>query len=234
MLPESLPPERRKAFQWKSANPVGAVRFLRANREALGLAGVHFLNSFAHISLPSVYVLYASYRFGWNERMVGLTMACSGVCMLVVQGGVVRPAVKRLGERRSLLLGLTAGAVGFAIYGLAPTGLVMACVGFPIMALWGLAGPSAQGLMSRRIHASEQGQLQGALASLVGIGGMVGPSVFSQVFAYAIEPQTGWHLPGAPFLLSTLMLGCAVGVAARVTRAPRTEEAVALELPPVA
>lgn len=235
VLPESLPPERRKAFQWKSANPVGAVRFLRSNPEALALASVHFLSNFAHIALPNVYVLYAGYRFGWDERMVGLTMACSGVCMLVVQGALVRPVVKRLGERRALLLGLMFGALGFAIYGLAPTGPVMVCLGFPVMALWGLTGPAVQGLMSRRVHPSEQGQLQGALSSLVGIGGMVGPSVYTQVFAHAIDPQGGWHLPGAPFLLSTLLLGGALGVAARVTRAaPQPEGTGTAVAPPVA
>ena len=86
------------------------------------------------------------------------------------------------------------GTVGFAIYGLAPTGLVFAWLGFPVMALWGLTGPASQGLMSRRIHASEQGQFQGALASLLGVGGMVGPTVFTQVFARAIDPEAGWHV----------------------------------------
>lgn len=220
VLPESLPPERRKAFDWKRANPVGALRLLRSNREVLGLASVHFLYNLAHVALPSVFVLYGGYRFGWDERTVGLTMAGVGVSSLIVQGGLVRPLVKRLGERRALLLGLTCGMVGFTIYGLAPSGIVF-WAGVPVMSMWGLFGPASQGMMSSRISASEQGQLQGALSSLMGIAGMIGPSIFTQAFAYFIGPRLDWNLPGAPFLLAAGLLVVAVGLAGRATRASR-------------
>ncbi|HEX8437054.1 TCR/Tet family MFS transporter [Archangium sp.] len=225
VLPESLPPERRKAFRWQRANPMGALALLRSKSEVLGLASVNFLYHLAHIALTSVFVLSGSYRFGWTERTVGLTMAGVGLSSMVVQAGLVRPTVKRLGERRALLLGLSFGAVGFCIYGLAETGIVF-WLGVPVMALWGLTGPSSQGLMSRHISPSEQGQLQGALSSLMGIAGMIGPGLFTQIFARAIDPQRGWHLPGAPFLLASLLLVFAQLLAWHVTR-QRVEVAVA-------
>ena len=111
--------------------------------------------------LPSVFVLYAAYRYGWNEATVGLTLAFVGVSTGIVSGFVVGPAVKRLGTRRALLVGLAFGCLGMVIYGLAPTGEWF-WVGVPVMALWGIVGPSILDLMSRRVSESEQGQLQGA------------------------------------------------------------------------
>jgi DHA1 family tetracycline resistance protein-like MFS transporter len=230
VLPESLPAERRKPFQWRSANPVGALKLLRSNLEVFRLASVHFLYQLAHIALPSVFVLYGSYRFDWDERTIGLTMAGVGLSSLVVQGGLVRPTVKKLGERRALMLGLFFGALGFIIYGLAPTGLVF-WLGVPVMALWGLTGPAAQGLMSSRISPSEQGQFQGALSSIMGIAGMIGPAIFTQTFAYFIGAGLGWSLPGAPFLLAALLLVFAIGLAGWAT-STRPQEAAAPSLAP--
>ncbi|MGZ3457770.1 MAG: tetracycline resistance MFS efflux pump, partial [Archangium sp.] len=148
-----------------------------------------------------------------------------GLSSLVVQGGLVRPIVQRLGERSTLLLGLSCGAAGFALYGLAPTA-VLFWLGVPVLALWGLFGPASQGLMSSRISQSEQGQLQGALSSLMGIAGMLGPALFTETFAYFIGARSDWGLPGAPFLLAALLLVLAVGLAGRAT-SPRREVAVA-------
>lgn len=212
VLPESLPPERRMAFSWTRANPVGALRLLSAHRELLGLAAVNFLGQLAHQVLPSVFVLYAAYRYGWGETNVGLTLALVGVCSAIVQGGLVGPIVARLGERRTLLLGLLCGALGMAIYGLAATGPWF-LVGAPVMSLWGLSGPAMMGLMSRFVSPSEQGQLQGANASLVSIAGLAGPMVFALSFSLLID-----LLPGAPFGLAALILVAAFGVAGWATR----------------
>jgi DHA1 family tetracycline resistance protein-like MFS transporter len=222
VLPESLPPERRAAFSWRRANPVGSLTLLRSHRELLGLATVAFLRNVAHDVLPSTFVLYAGYRYGWDVRTVGLTLAVVGVCGMIVSGGLVRPIVARFGERRTLLAGLSFGAVGFAVYGLAQTGAWF-LAGVPLQALWGLDNPAAQGLMSRRVTPSEQGQLQGALSSLRGITGMIGPALFTLTFAHFIATGGGWQLPGAPFLLAALLLATAMLLAWRVTR-PRAEE----------
>jgi DHA1 family tetracycline resistance protein-like MFS transporter len=217
VLPESLPAERRTAFSWRRANPLGALVLLRSHRELSGLAGSNFLGHFAHVVLPSTFVLYAGYRYGWDERAVGLALAAVGLCGIVVQAGLVGMIVSQCGERITLLLGLLFGAAGFAVYGVAPTGAIF-LFGIPLMALWGLSGPSSQGLMSRRVSASEQGQLQGANNSLQGIANMIAPAAFTQLFAYAIGPARAADLPGAPFLLAALCLLAAALISWRATR----------------
>jgi DHA1 family tetracycline resistance protein-like MFS transporter len=215
VLPESLSAERRSAFSWRRANPVGALRLLRAHPGLLGLASVNFLYSLAHHAF-AVFVLYVNYRYGWNERMVGLALAGVGVCSALVGGVLVRPVVRRFGERRSLIAGLVFGAAGFAIFGLAPTGWVF-WIGIPVMSLWGLTSPAAQGLMTRRVSPGEQGQLQGANSSLMGLAGLIGPLAFTAIFAHFIAP-TAWHVPGAPFLLAAALLALALLVAVAVAR----------------
>jgi DHA1 family tetracycline resistance protein-like MFS transporter len=206
VLPESLPLEKRSPFSLKRANPLGSLQLLRSREGLVGLSVLLFLGALAHESLPAAFVLYANYRYGWQEGMVGLTLAAVGVCTGVVQAALVRPIVARFGERASLFTGLLFGAVGFAIYGLAPTGSIF-WVGIPLMAVWGLANPAAQGLMSARVGASDQGQLQGATGSLRGIAGLVGPTVHSVALATFISKGAPFHLPGAPFVLSALLLG---------------------------
>jgi DHA1 family tetracycline resistance protein-like MFS transporter len=222
VLPESLPKERRAGFSWRKANPLGSLTLLRSHPELSGLAVSNFLTQLAHVVLPSVTVLYMGYRYGWDALHVGLALAGVGVASMVVQGALVKPVVARLGERKALACGLVAGAAGFAIYGLAPRGDLF-LAGIPVMALWGLATPSAQALMSRRVSGSEQGQLQGALASITAVAGLVGPGIFTQTFAAFIGPRADLHLPGAPFLVAALLLvaACAIAWAATAPRHPR-------------
>ena len=216
VLPESLPPNSRMTFRWRRANPVGSLVLLRSHHELFGLAAVAFLGYLAHAVLPSTSVLYMGYRYGWGTASVGLMMAGVGVAAMIVQGGLIRPITARLGERRTLLAGSVSGAAGFFIYGVAPEGW-MFCLGIPIMAFWGLAGPATQALMSRRVSPAEQGQLQGAIASINGVTGMIGPGLFTQVFAFFVGAGAGWHMPGAPFLLASLFLISAAAIAWRTT-----------------
>jgi DHA1 family tetracycline resistance protein-like MFS transporter len=217
VLPESCPTERRKAFSWKRANPIGAVVLLSSHRELLGLSAVHFLYLLAHQALPSVFVLYAGYRYGWGERDVGLLLALIGICSITVQGALVRPTVARIGERWALVAGLLFGAGVFAFYGLATAGYML-WLGAPVFALMGLFDPPLQALLTRRVDPSQQGQLQGANSSLMGITGLIGPILFTQIFAYCIKSSAGvghWglQLPGAPFLLGAALLLSAIVVA---------------------
>jgi DHA1 family tetracycline resistance protein-like MFS transporter len=135
---------------------------------------------------------------------------------MVVQGGLIGPTVARLGHRRALILGLVFGIAGFAVFGLAPTGVVF-WLGIPLLSLWGIANPAALGIMSPLVSATEQGQLQGANASLMGIANLIGPGLFTQSFAIFIAAGSGWHLPGAPFLLAALLVGLATLTAWRAT-----------------
>jgi len=220
ILPESLPRDRRARFVLANANPIGSLRLLRSHRELFGLAAVTLLDYFAHASLPTITVLYMSYRYGWDERMVGITMAIIGLCTMIVQGVLVGPFVRHFGERVALFAGFAFGVAGFAMFGLAPTGLWF-WAGVPVLSLWGLAGAALPALMSQRVAPTEQGQLQGASASLMGIASMLGPSLFTLSYAAAIDPQRGYHLPGAPFLLAAAFLLAALTVGWRVTRAGR-------------
>jgi DHA1 family tetracycline resistance protein-like MFS transporter len=216
VLPESLVPENRGTFSWRRANPVGSLMLLRSHPELFGLSLANFLVNLSHVVFPAVFVLYAGYRYGWNESAVGLTMATYGACSMVVQAGLVGRAVKKFGERSALLFGLLFGTAGLTIFGLAPTGMAF-LAGIPVMALWGFAGPAAQGLMTRHVAPSEQGQLQGANASIMGIANLVGPTIFALIFARAID-LGGGHLAGAPFLLAALMLLGSAAIAWQATR----------------
>jgi MFS transporter, DHA1 family, tetracycline resistance protein len=214
ILPESLPVERRAPFRWKSANPVGMLSLLRATPALTGLQLANFFSQLAHVVLPATFVLYAGYRYGWDVRMVGLTLAIVGVCSMVVQGLAVGPIVRHLGERRALLLGFGCGALGFLIYGAAPTGLLF-CAGIPLMALWGVSGAATQALMTRLVAPDQQGQLQGATSSVQSVAQLVGPFLFTLTFAHFIGADAPVQLPGAPFLLAFALLLLALGIAAR-------------------
>ena len=161
---------------------------------------------------------------------VGWALASVGVSFAIVQAGLVGRLVATFGERRMLISGLSFGAVGMAIYGLAPTGAWFA-VGIPIMSMWGLYGPSAQGLMTRRVGPSEQGKLQGALSSIMGITGIVGPTLFTVTFSRAITDWGKPFLVGAPYLLASALLG--LGVLIGVTQTRRSEAQSATSSSPV-
>ncbi|WP_425065751.1 TCR/Tet family MFS transporter [Reyranella sp.] len=215
VLPESLPPERRMAFSWKRANPVGSLKLLASQRQLLGLASVDFLGNFAHQVLPSVFVLYAGHRYGWGETTVGLTLAFVGICTAIVQGFLIGPIVRRIGAPRAVIAGLIAGASGMSIYGLAATGPWF-WAGVPVMAFWGVAGPALQDMMTRRVGGTEQGQLQGAASASRSIAGLIAPGVFAVLFAWTIDT-----LPGAAFLVAGALLAAAALVTWCVTARTR-------------
>jgi DHA1 family tetracycline resistance protein-like MFS transporter len=216
ILPESLPPDRRAPFRWKSANPLGALRLLRSNPVLARLSLVTFIAQIAHVVLPSTFVLYATYRYGWSAATVGLTLALVGICAMAVQGLAIGPIVKRIGERRALLFGLGCGAIGFLIFGAAPSGPLF-WIGIPVMALWGVAGAATQALTTRLVAPDQQGQLQGATSSVQSVSQLLGPFLFTLTFAYFIGVQTPLALPGAPFLLASALLLLALWIAARAT-----------------
>jgi DHA1 family tetracycline resistance protein-like MFS transporter len=234
ILPESLPPDRRTArFDWSHANPLGSLVLLRRYPQVFGLAAVVLLTDLAHYVLQSVFVLYADYRYGWGPQKVGYTLALVGLCNAIVQAWLIGKLVPRIGERRTLIAGIVFGSIGFACMALAGNGPVF-LVGIPFLALWGLAGPSTQALMTRQVGPNEQGRLQGSVSSLASVAGIFGPALFTQVFALFISDHAPVHLPGAPFLLSSALLIAALLVAFRVTRPTATDHATVPSSGPVA
>ena len=216
VLPESLAPEKRQPrIAWKNANPLGALRLLRSHTELLGLAAVNFLGYLAHEIYMTVWILYTMYRFAWDQRMIGMGLAFVGVCQILCSTLLVGPVVSRLGERRSLLTGLSFAALGFAMYGWAGSSL-MIFAAIAVNALWSLASPTSQSLMTQRVSASEQGELQGAIASLRGIAMIFGPQMFSLTFAYFIAPEH--HMPSAPWYLASSLLVLSVLIAWAVAK----------------
>jgi MFS transporter, DHA1 family, tetracycline resistance protein len=208
ILPESLPKEQRQpTLRWKNANPLGALRLLRSHHELFGLSGVTFLNYLAHEVYVTVFVLYATLRYGWNEKAIGISLAVVGVATTIASAAIVGPFVKRFGEKSSLFAGLFLGGLGFALFGAASAGW-MFLLAIPINAFWALSSAPLQSLMTQHVSPSEQGELQGAVGSLRGIAMIVGPGIFSGTFAFFIARDH--YLPGAPWFLSALLLGAAI------------------------
>lgn len=218
VLPESLAPElRSKRFDWKHANPVGSLALLRRYPQVLPLALVIFLFNLAHYVYPSVFVLYADHRYAWGPQAVGWVLALVGVFSVIVQVGLIKPVVKAIGEKRTIIAGCVAGMLGFAWYGLAPTGRLF-LFGIPVMALWGLASPATQALITRQVGPEVQGRIQGALMSLTSLAGIMGPALFASTFAWFVGARAPLPLPGAPFLIASLLLLVALGVAMATQR----------------
>ncbi|MGE0776282.1 MAG: TCR/Tet family MFS transporter [Sphingomonadaceae bacterium] len=211
VLPESLPPERRMAFSWARANPVGSLRLLRSHPELSGLATVNFLLYFAHHLFSAVFVLFAAHRHGLGSLEVGLMLAAAGVLDMGVQGLLVGPVVKRLGDRVTMMVGLFWGAIGLAALGLAPTPWLFVAALVP-NALWGLAMPTLLSLMTARVSEREQGQLQGANNSVGSIAGIASPLFFGWVYSVSADalPSLSF-LIAAAILFGAACLGVAVG-----------------------
>ena len=219
VLPESLPAERRSAgFDWKHARPMGGVKLLREYPRIWALVAVVFIANFAHYVYPSTFVLFADAAYGWKEKQAGYVLALVGALGVVVNVVLVGRLVKALGERRALLLGLACGTLGFMVYGLAGTGW-MFMLGLPISALWAIAAPATQALITRQVPADAQGRIQGSMSSLVSLAGIFAPAVFAGAFGFFIGPHAPLRLPGVAFLIAALMLAIAAFVAWRFTDA---------------
>ncbi len=188
------------------------MKFLAARPGLPILAFLFFLNSLAHEVLPATFVLYTDYRYHWDLMQTAMTFCVVGVFGAGVQGLLIKPVIAFWGERTSLVVGLICGALGFFLYGLAWTGAWFWSA-IPVAALWGLATPSIQAMMTRRVGPDEQGQLQGAISALRSIGGLIGPFLFTGIFAWFISDRAGIQIPGAGFYLSALLLSASLSLA---------------------
>lgn len=198
-LPESLPRRNRRQIGWRGLNPLLALGFYRRPGVAAP-ATIYALGTLALQAIPSVLVLYVQDRFGWPPQLIGGTLAAAGVGFAVVGGLLVGPAVRWLGEARTLVIGLVGGAAGFAIFGLAPDEMIF-WAGVPVISAWGLAMPAVQGIMAHRIGGTEQGRLQGLLASLNGLTALIGPLLFTTIYAGTLGPGGSGTAPSSGIAL---------------------------------
>jgi MFS transporter, DHA1 family, tetracycline resistance protein len=213
-VPESLGAHYRKPFELRRANPLGSLVLLRSHPELWRLATIQFLAYTAH-NVFSVWALYAIYRYAWNQVTIGVSLMVVGICTVLISGGLTGRMVRYFGERRTLYTGQFFGASGMLLAGVARHGaLYMGSV--PIISLWNMSMPAAQGLMTHRVSEREQGELQGAIGSLRSITFIIGPVLFSQIFSFFIDPKHSFHVPGAPFFLGAALLFMAMLMATRV------------------
>lgn len=194
-LPESLPRRKRRRIGLRGLNPLNALGFYR-RPAVIAPATIYALGTLALQAIPSVLVLYVRDRFGWPPQYIGGTLAAAGIGFAVVGGLLVGPSIRIMGEVRTLVFGLVGGAAGFVIFGLAPTSLIF-WTGIPVISIWGLAMPAVQGIMAHRIGGTEQGRLQGLLASLNGMTALIGPLLFTTIYARTLGPGGAANVPSA-------------------------------------
>ncbi len=226
ILPESLPAEQRSPFSFRNANPLGSLRYLQTYPLVAGLALTILCSSLAQRGLENVWVLHSGYRYGWDKFTNGLTLGLVGLMAVIVQGGVVGPAVKRFGPRRVAVFATIVSATAFLGYGLASQGWMVPIV-IVFGSLGGLAGPAMQSLVASKVPSRDQGKIQGALTSLTSLTSVAAPLIFTTgLFGYFTSKSAPVHLPGAPFLLGSVLLFVAVAILFRVfARFPSNDEA---------
>ncbi|MCB0610431.1 MAG: TCR/Tet family MFS transporter [Lewinellaceae bacterium] len=205
ILPESLKPESRRPFSWKRANPLGSLMQVRKYPVIVGLIAVLVLTYIAGHATQSTWAYYTMEKFGWDEKAVGYSLGFVGLMVALVQGGLIRVAIPKLGEVRSVYLGLILYAIGFVGFAFASAGWMMYAIMVPF-ALSGLAGPALQGIMSNQVPANSQGELQGALTSLMSLTSVVGPPLMTNLFGYFTSENAPVFFPGAPFLAGAVFV----------------------------
>src|SRR6266571_1226073 len=213
-VPESLRKEHRKEVTLRRANPIGSLVLLRSHSELWKLATLQFLAYVSH-EVFVIWALYAIYRYAWNQTMIGASLAIVGICTAAISGGLTGRMVAWLGERRTLYIGQCFGAIGMLIAGIARTGAVY-LASIPVISMWNISFPAAQGMMTHRVSEREQGELQGAIQSVRSIAFVIGPFLFSGIFAWFINPKHPFHVPGAPYYLAAALLFTAMLLATRV------------------
>ncbi|WP_022680231.1 TCR/Tet family MFS transporter [Sandarakinorhabdus limnophila] len=207
VLPESLPPEKRRAFEWRRANPVGALMRLKsAHPVVLMLAATVFVWTLSYQSLYSIWSYHGQLRYGWTPEQVGWSLAAVGVTGAIVQGFLGRKLIPRFGQRRIIVVGLISAVAGYSTYAMADAGW-MVYLGIAVSACQGLVFPCLQGLMSAEVAPNEQGELQGAVASIQSLSAIVGPPLMTTVFARFSVADAPIYAPGAPFVVSLVFVG---------------------------
>jgi DHA1 family tetracycline resistance protein-like MFS transporter len=221
-LPESLSKEKRRPFEWKRANPVGSLRFLTDHPEIGGLAFGFFLIYLGGQSIQSNWNFFTQYQFGWSEKMVGISLAIVGVLVGAVQAGLTRVIVPKLGNEKSIYVGLSLYTLGLILFAFATQSWMMFAFLVPYC-LGGICGPSLQSVISVHVPANQQGELQGALTSLMSVTTAIGPLIMNNTFAYFTTPKAPFHLPGIHFLIGAVCMLLSIIIIYRVLTREKKE-----------
>lgn len=216
ILPESLAKENRSAFTLEKANPLGTVSRLRQYPIVAGLALAFLCSSLAQRGLENVWVLYTSYRYGWDELTNGLALGLVGLMAAIVQGGLVRRVVPRFGERRVMITGFAVWSLSFLGYGLATEGWMIPII-IVFGSLSGFCSPALQSLVAANVAPQDQGKIQGAITSLISLTNIFAPLIFTAgLFSFFTSDRAPFSLPGAPFLVGSVLLAAAMVIAIEV------------------
>ena len=205
ILPESLDQEHRRNFDWKRANPLGSLLKLKNYPQILGLIFALVLVYIGGHAIQSNWPYFTMYKFGWDSKMVGLSLGISGIMAIVVQGGLIRYLNPRIGNEKSIYFGLTLYALGMLMFSFAGLEWMMFAI-LVIYGLGGIAGPALQSVISSQVPKNEQGEMQGTLASLMSLTSMIGPPLMTNIFYFFTHDNAPFIFPGAPFFLSFILM----------------------------
>ncbi|RYZ00092.1 MAG: MFS transporter [Chitinophagaceae bacterium] len=205
VLPESLPPDKRRPFEWRRANPVGPVLLLRRFPAIAGLVGSLTLVYVAAHAIQSNWTFFTIARFGWDPKMIGYSLAMFGLLIAVTQGILTRYIIPRYGNERSVYVGLGLYAFGMLLFAFASQSWMLFAIMVPYC-LGGIAGPALQAIITGHVPANQQGELQGSLTSIMSLTSIFGPLIMTNLFAWFTAPKAPLYFPGAPFLLGAALL----------------------------
>lgn len=205
ILPESLGKENRREFSWKRANPVGAILNLKKYPNLIGLIISIFILYVASHAVQSNWSYFTMLRFNWNERMVGISLGVIGLLVGIVQGGLIRWINPKLGNQKSIYVGMALYTIGMFLFSSATQGWMMFLFLIPYC-LGGIAGPALQAVVSSQVPATEQGEIQGTLTSLMSASSIIGPPLMSSVFYFFTHKEAPFQFPGAPFVLGGVLM----------------------------
>ncbi len=212
VLPESLDKEHRRPFQWKRANPLGSLKFLQKTPGIGGLAICYFLIYLAAQAVQGNWNFFTIYRFSWSEKMVGISLAVVGLLVGAVQAGLTRVVNPKLGNEKSIYLGLFLYTIGLVLFAFATEGWMMFAFLVPYC-LGGIAGPSLQATLAKHVPPNQQGELQGALTGLMSLTTIIGPLMMNNLFTFFTSKKAPFHFPGVAFLLAALFMLCSLIIA---------------------
>lgn len=205
ILPESLDETKRRPFEWRRANPIGSLKLLAKHPKISSLVIALILVYIGLHAVQSNWHFFTMYKFDWSERIVGMSLGVLGLLLGLVQGVLIRWTTPKLGEQKSIYYGLIFYALGLFLFSFAAEGWMMMLFLIPY-SLGGICGPSLQSMISKSIPSNQQGELQGALTSLVSATSVVGPPMMTNLFYYFTHDKAPFKFSGAPFLLASMLM----------------------------